>query len=169
MPLRQKHFHDWRRLPQRTRTDAGRQSRPWSQRVRQEMGLHRCEVTRGTPIPFRARKVPLCPAVCLPHPGRRDVWDLPAQYPPLHLTQGLLPAYRVGPRKNIRLDADEVERVMLANPVVGPTTKQKEAAPGKEAAPKSCDQQHNQGTHSGQARYALREALGTRRIGHSGL
>jgi hypothetical protein len=76
-----------------------------------------------------------------------------------YITQGLLPAYRVGPRKNIRLDADEVERVMLANPVVGPTTKQKEAAPGKEAAPKGRDQQHNQGTHSGQARYALREAF----------
>ncbi len=36
-----------------------------------------------------------------------------------YITQGLLHAYRIGPR-NIRLDADEVERVMLANPVVKP-------------------------------------------------
>ena len=31
-----------------------------------------------------------------------------------YITQGLLPAYRIGPR-NIRLDADEVERILLGN------------------------------------------------------
>jgi excisionase family DNA binding protein len=31
-----------------------------------------------------------------------------------YITQGLLPAYRIGPC-NIRLDADEVERILLGN------------------------------------------------------
>ena len=34
-----------------------------------------------------------------------------------YITQGLLPAYRIGPR-NIRLDADEVERILLGNRIV---------------------------------------------------
>jgi excisionase family DNA binding protein len=35
------------------------------------------------------------------------------------ISAGTLTAYRIGPRL-IRLDADEVERVMLANPVGAP-------------------------------------------------
>jgi excisionase family DNA binding protein len=39
-----------------------------------------------------------------------------------YITQGLLPAYRIGPR-NIRLDADEVERILMGN-CIGPEADQ---------------------------------------------
>ena len=73
------------------------------------------EAPRGTPC-FVVPERSFVPRKFISPTQAAEIYGVSRRSIARYITQGLLPAYRIGPR-NIRLDADEVERILLGNRV----------------------------------------------------